>query len=77
MWKTLKGVNNSVKKYKSWLDGEGDPQGIFKIWPYEQESVLENEKHKRLWDFEMKTDHLILVRQPDLGRVNKKGVPAE
>ena len=24
---------------------------------YEQESVFENEAHKILWDFEIKTDH--------------------
>ena len=29
-------------------------------------SVLENETHKILWDFEIQTDHLILTRQPDL-----------
>ena len=36
------------------------------------ESVLENEKHKVLWDFEMQTDYLILVGQPELVIVNKK-----
>ena len=36
------------------------------------ESVLENEKHKILWDFEIQTDHLILARRPDLVIVNKK-----
>ena len=29
-------------------------------------SVLENEAHKLLWDFEIQTDHLISARQPDL-----------
>ena len=35
------------------------------------ESVLENETHKLLWDFEIQMDHLISVRQPDL-ILNKK-----
>ena len=30
------------------------------------ESVLENETHKVLWDFEIQTDHLISARRPDL-----------
>ena len=36
------------------------------------ESVLENEKQKLLWDFEIQTDHLISSRQPDLVIINKK-----
>ena len=30
------------------------------------ESVLENETHKVLWDFEVQMDHLISARRPDL-----------
>ena len=30
----------------------------------------ENETHKRLWNFEIQTDHLISVRRPDLVLVN-------
>ena len=36
------------------------------------ESVMENEMHKILWDFETQTDHLILARRPDQVIVNKK-----
>ena len=36
------------------------------------ESVLENEMHKFLWDFEIQMDYLILARQSDLLKVNKK-----
>ena len=36
------------------------------------ESVLENETHKILWDFEIQTDHLISSRRADLEIVNKK-----
>ena len=35
-------------------------------------SVLENEVHKFLWDFEKPTDHLISARQPDLIIINIK-----
>ena len=36
------------------------------------ESVLENEMHKLLWDFEIQTDHLISARRPGLVIINKK-----
>ena len=34
--------------------------------------VLENNRHKLLWDFDIHTDHLISARRPDLIRINKK-----
>ena len=40
------------------------------------ESILENEIHKVLWNFEIQTDLLILARHPDLVIVNKKREPA-
>ena len=36
------------------------------------ESVLENDTHKLLWDFDIQTDHLISARRPDLIIINKK-----
>ena len=36
------------------------------------ESVLENDKHKLLWDFDIQTDHLISARRPDLIIINTK-----
>ena len=36
------------------------------------ESVLENETHKILYDFEIQTDYLISARRPNLMIVNKK-----
>ena len=39
---------------------------------HKPESVLENETHKILWDFEIKTDHLIPARRPDLIFINNK-----
>ena len=35
-------------------------------------SVLENDTHKLLWDFDIQLDHLILARSPDLIIINKK-----
>ena len=34
--------------------------------------VLENDTHKLLWDFNMRTDHQISARRPDLIIINKK-----
>ena len=36
------------------------------------ESILENETHKILWDFEISTDHLIPTRRPDLVFMKKQ-----
>ena len=36
------------------------------------ESVLENETHKLLWDFEIQADHQISARRPDLIIINNK-----
>ena len=33
-------------------------------------SVMKNNAHKLLWDFDIQTDHLISARQPD--PINKK-----
>ena len=35
-------------------------------------SVLKNETHKLLWDFNTQTDHLISTRRPDLIIINNK-----
>ena len=48
-----------------------------KWYMHNQESVLENETHKLLWDFEIQTDHLISARLPDLVIVKKNWEPAE
>ena len=36
------------------------------------ESVMENETHKFLWDYEIQTDHLISTRRPDVVIINIK-----
>ena len=33
-------------------------------------TVLENDSHKFLWDFDVQTDHLISTRKPDLTIMN-------
>ncbi len=35
-------------------------------------SVLENDTHKLLWDFEIQTDHLIAARHLDLVIIKKE-----
>ena len=35
-------------------------------------SVQKNDTHKLLWDFDIRTDHLISARRPDLIVINKK-----
>ena len=35
-------------------------------------SVLENDTHKLLWDFDIQMDHLMSDRRPDLIIINKK-----
>ena len=43
-----------------------------KWYMHNSESVLENEMHKLLWDFEIQMDHLISARRPDVVIINKK-----
>ncbi len=43
-----------------------------KLYMHNPASVLENDTHKLLWNFDIKTDHLIPARRPDLVIFNKK-----
>ena len=43
-----------------------------KWYRHNSESVLEYETHEILWDFEIKTDHLISAKRQDLVIINKK-----
>ena len=36
--------------------------------------VLENNTHKLLWDFDIRMDHLISARRPELLIINKKKI---
>ena len=42
------------------------------IYMHNPASVLENDMHKLLWDFNIQMDHLIPARRPDLIIINKK-----
>ena len=48
-----------------------------KQYMHNTKSILENEMHKILWDFEIQTNHLILARWPDLKIVNNKREPTK
>ena len=39
---------------------------------YNPAPVLENDTNKLLWDLDIKMDHLISTRRPDLRIINKK-----
>ena len=52
------------KKFKS--------DSTYKWDMHSPESILENETHKLLWDYEIQTNHLFLTRRPDLLIVNKQ-----
>ena len=39
---------------------------------YNPVAVLENDTHEPLWDFDIRTDHLISAKRPDLIIINKK-----
>ena len=43
-----------------------------KWFMYNPAPVLDNDPHKLLWDFNLKTDHLIPARRPDLIIINNK-----
>ena len=43
-----------------------------KCYMHKPAPVLENEKHKLRWDFDIQTDHLISDRRLDLIIINKK-----
>ena len=39
---------------------------------YNPASVLKNDTHKLLWDFDIQTDNLISARRPEVININKK-----
>ena len=48
-----------------------------KWYMHHTESVLVNDTHKLLWDFDIKIDHLIPTRRPDLIIIKKDRELAE
>ena len=73
----------ALKEYKTrhnWV-GKGINWEMYKKFKFDhtnkwymhtRESVLENDSHKLLWDFDIQTDHLISARRPDLIIINNK-----
>ena len=45
---------------------------VQEIKMHKSESIRENEAHKIIWNFQMKTDHLIPARRPDLVLITNK-----
>ena len=45
-----------------------------KCYMHNPKSVLENDTHKFLRDFEIQTDHLITARRPDILMINKNEI---
>ena len=43
-----------------------------KWYKHKPASVLENDTHKLLWDFDIQTDPLISARRPDFMMINQK-----
>ena len=69
------------REYKTWYDWVGTVihKELCKNFKFDQThkwyihnpgSVIENETHKLLWNFEIQTDQVILARQPDLVIIN-------
>ena len=43
-----------------------------KWYEHQPDTVVENDNHKILWDFDVQTDHIIEARRPDLIIINKE-----
>ena len=72
----LKGYNTRhhwVSKMIHWEMCKKSKSDLTNKWyMHNPAPVLENDTHKRLWDFYIHTDHLISARRPDLVIINKK-----
>ena len=44
---------------------------------HKPESVVENLKHKIVWEFEIQTSHIISARRSDLVLINKKEITSQ
>ena len=68
-------IDASIQRFEDYI---GKHEGGLKFdhtnkwYMHNPASVLKNETHKLLWDFEIQTDHLISVRRPDLIIIRKK-----
>ena len=72
-YKEYKTRHDWVGKVIHWeLSKKSEFDHTNKYYKHNPESVLEKEKHKLLWDFEIQTGHLISARRLDQMIVNKK-----
>ena len=83
--KCSKLAQNEYKTRHDWA-GKIIPRELCKKFEFDQmnnwymhnsESVLQNETHKILWDFEIQTNHLKSARQLDLVILNNKKEPTK
>ena len=78
--KCCKLAQNKYKTWHDWLNKVIHLELCKKLkfdhtnrwYMHNPESVLENEMHKLLWDFQIQADHLLSVKWPDLIIINKK-----
>ena len=71
--KEYKATYNWVRKVINWeLCKKFKYNHANKWYMHNPSTVLENDTHKLLWDFNIQTDHLISARRPDIIIINKK-----
>ena len=70
MWKKFKFVNNNNNNNNNNNEFKFDHTNKWNM--HNAASVLKNDKHKLLWNFDIQTDHLISVRRPELIIINNK-----
>ena len=65
--------NDWVGKVMQWeMCGKSESDHTNKWYMHNPASVLENDTHKLLWDFDIRTNQLTSTRRPDLKIINKK-----
>ena len=70
--KNYKLRHDSVGRYVHWQFCEKLGFNSARLWyEHEQESVVENENFKILWDFIIQCEHMIEARRPDIVVVNE------
>ena len=70
--KNYKLRHDSIGRYVHWQFCEKLGFNSARLWyEHEQESVVENENFKILWDFIIQCEHMIEARRPDIVVVNE------
>ena len=79
--KRMQDISTEEVQGETQLGRQGDPREMCRKFQFDHTikwcihnpaPVIENDSHKLLWDFNIKTDHLIPSRRPDLIIINKK-----